>query len=210
MKTIFRQIIGIPIGSDPAPFFANLFLFYYESEWVKSVSRVDFRRARRLFNCFRFIDDLLALNDHEEFARAWKEIYPSELILNRENVDINSATFLDLFIYIVDNIFYYKLFDKRDAFPFHIVRFPYYSSNMPAKMFFSTIAAEILRICRASAEFESFHIACDPFMKRMTKQGAQKHFVKMSLNKLLCRHFHEFNKFGKTKEQLVSGILDLM
>ena len=27
---VFQQKIGIPIGSDPAPFFANLFLFYYE------------------------------------------------------------------------------------------------------------------------------------------------------------------------------------
>ena len=25
---IFRQVIGIPMASDPVPFFANLFLFY--------------------------------------------------------------------------------------------------------------------------------------------------------------------------------------
>ena len=25
---IFRQVIGIPIGSDPAPFFVNLFLYH--------------------------------------------------------------------------------------------------------------------------------------------------------------------------------------
>ena len=56
-KTV-RQIIGIPIGSDPAPFVDNFFLFHYESEWIKSVSRVDFARACLLFNSFRFIDDL--------------------------------------------------------------------------------------------------------------------------------------------------------
>ena len=27
---VFQQIIGIPTGRDPAPFLANLFLFYYE------------------------------------------------------------------------------------------------------------------------------------------------------------------------------------
>ena len=31
---LFLQAIGIPMGVDPAPFFANLFLFYYESEWI--------------------------------------------------------------------------------------------------------------------------------------------------------------------------------
>ena len=29
---IFCQIIVIPMGSDPAPFFANLFLYFYESK----------------------------------------------------------------------------------------------------------------------------------------------------------------------------------
>ena len=28
---IFCQMIGIPMGSDPAPFFAYLFLYFYES-----------------------------------------------------------------------------------------------------------------------------------------------------------------------------------
>ena len=28
---LFRQAVGIPMGSDPAPFMANLFLYYYES-----------------------------------------------------------------------------------------------------------------------------------------------------------------------------------
>ena len=31
---IFWQVIRIAMGSDPAPFYANLFLFNYESEWV--------------------------------------------------------------------------------------------------------------------------------------------------------------------------------
>ena len=34
---IFRQVIGIPIGSDPAPFVANLLLFFYESRWLKDI-----------------------------------------------------------------------------------------------------------------------------------------------------------------------------
>ena len=36
---IFRQVIGIPMGSDPAPFFANLFLFFCESRWLKSIKK---------------------------------------------------------------------------------------------------------------------------------------------------------------------------
>ena len=34
-NTLFRQVIGIPMGTDCAPFLANLFLDSYESEWMK-------------------------------------------------------------------------------------------------------------------------------------------------------------------------------
>ena len=37
---IFCQIIGIPMGSDPAPFFANLFLYYYERRWMNELKGV--------------------------------------------------------------------------------------------------------------------------------------------------------------------------
>ena len=59
-----KTIIAIPMGSDPAPFFANLFLSFYETQWIKSLKRSDYGRARRFLNTFRFIDDLIIFNDH--------------------------------------------------------------------------------------------------------------------------------------------------
>ena len=38
---IFRQITGIPMGSDPAPLFANLFLYFYESKWMNKLKKND-------------------------------------------------------------------------------------------------------------------------------------------------------------------------
>ena len=32
--SMFKQVIGIPMGTDCAPFLANLFLFAYEYEWL--------------------------------------------------------------------------------------------------------------------------------------------------------------------------------
>ena len=133
---IFRQIIGIPMGSDPAPFFANLFLFYYECNWIDRCKKEDYKKARKFHNIFRFIDDLLAINDGGEFGKSFLDIYPPELVLNKENVNDHRTTFLDLCIEIFGNQFIYKLFDKRDAFPFHIVRFPFKCSNLPSKMFY--------------------------------------------------------------------------
>ena len=33
-NVLFRQVIGIPMGTDCAPFLANLFLYSYECEWM--------------------------------------------------------------------------------------------------------------------------------------------------------------------------------
>ena len=137
------------MGSDPAPFFANLFLFFYEVKWIKEVKKSDYGRVRRFLNTFRFIDDLIAANDYGEFERSFKEIYPSELTLKKENEVDTESTFYDLEINVSDRKYNYKLYDKRDTFNFSIVRFPYKESNIPIKMFHSTIGAEILRICRA-------------------------------------------------------------
>ena len=38
-KKIFRQVIGIPMGTDPAPFMANLFLYFYEKNFVLQLKK---------------------------------------------------------------------------------------------------------------------------------------------------------------------------
>ena len=82
------------MGSDPAPFFANLFLFYYECQWMKNLWKNDIGRGKKFANTFRFIDDLIVVNDNGEFERSWKEIYPEELVLEKENQSDESATIL--------------------------------------------------------------------------------------------------------------------
>ena len=57
---------------------------------------------------------------------------PKELKLNKENSDKLEGLFLDLQIEIENGKFMLGLFDKRDNFPFSIVRMPYKSSNLPS------------------------------------------------------------------------------
>jgi hypothetical protein len=209
-NSIFRQKIGIPMGSDPAPFFANLFLHSYESKWIKSISRNNLQLARSFNYIFRYIDDLNALNDNNQFARYHKDIYPPELVLKKENPSHNkTATFLDLNITIINKQFECKLYDKRDAFPFYIVRFPYKSSNMPLRMFYSTIGAEILRICRASSQYNFFINACQPLVIRMRTQGSKDDKLLQSINKIIHKHRVDFDKFHYSTNQLAHQITNI-
>ena len=124
----FCQIIGIPMGSDPARFCANLFLYTYASKWMNERKKNDLIKVRKLCNIFRFIDDLNSINDVGEFESNYSNIYPDELQLRKENTDKHEASFLKLKIKIKDGKFHFALIDKGDSFPFSIVRIPDKSS----------------------------------------------------------------------------------
>ena len=111
---IFCQIIVIPIGSDPAPFFANLFLYFYESKWMNELKKNDLIKAKKLCGIFRFNDHLSSINDGGEFESNYSNIYPEELQLGKENTDKHEASFLDLNIKIKDGKFHFGLFDETD------------------------------------------------------------------------------------------------
>ena len=201
---IFRQIIGIPMGSDPAPFMANLFLYSYESKYVKELKTKDLFTARKFRHTFRFIDDLLAVNDDGEFGRCFEKIYPAELELKKEH-DGEEVSFLDLKIELKGRSFQTALFDKRNSFPFSIVRMPYKSSNIPSKTFYATIGAEILRIGRASSTPKSFSCAGKQIVQRMLRQGADANKLSKILKRTYGRH-EVLKKFGVNAAQFVLSL----
>ena len=195
---IFCQIIAIPMGSDPAPFFSNLFLYYYESRWINELKKKDLIRDRKLFNIF-----LNAINDAGEFAKYFQDVYPEELELGKENSSNLEASFLDLDIKIKDGKFQVGLFDKRDGFPFTIVRMPYRSSNIRLH---SSIGAEILRIARASNNPDCFSLSIKPLVIRMLKQGACKEKLANILCKCFNKHQNDFQYVSRTTQELLDLI----
>ena len=138
------QVIGIPMGSDPAPFFANPFLDHKEADWVKTQRKFGTINVRKINNSFRFIDDLLSLNDGSTFEKHDKDIYPTELELKKENNNNSCASFLDLYIYIENGEFHTRLFDKRDNFGFDIVRMPFYCSMSLGKCSMGALEQSLL------------------------------------------------------------------
>jgi hypothetical protein len=205
---LLRQKIGIPMGLDPAPFFANLFLFYYESEWLNKIKKYDNIKARKFGNTFRFIDDLIAINDGGEFEKSYHEIYPPELELKKENLINTNATFLDLHLHINDRNIFTKLFDKRDDFPFSIVRLPFKQSNMPSKMFYSSLGAEFLRICRATSNLQDVKITSCTLIKRMVNQGGNPHRIEQILRKVILKHLDTFQKYNNSVSAIINFVLE--
>ena len=99
---MFRQVIGIPMGTDCAPFLANLYLYALEFKFLDTLSKKNIRLARRFSNSFRYIDDLLMFNNDGIMDEYKYEIYPKELILNKENKNDKHCNFLDISMNIIN------------------------------------------------------------------------------------------------------------
>ena len=128
---LFRQMIGIPMGTNCAPILADLFLYSYENKFLDNMIKSGHRRLARSFNlCYRCIlDDLIVFNN-KKFLDYLKEIYPSQLTVEKANKSDHMADYLDL-TFVIDSggKLSTRLYDKRDDFDFHIVNFPFLSST---------------------------------------------------------------------------------
>ena len=202
---VFTQSIGIPMGIDPAPFWANLYLYYYENEFIDLLIHTDKCKASKFHGVFRFIDDLCALNDSEEFSNCHQEIYPPVLELKKEHHG-NHATFLDLDISAENGLFVYKLFDKRDAFPFFIVRMPYLSSNIPSFIFYGTFKSEVLRIAKNTLRYEDFKPPIVSLLKRMINQGGCSKKLVKCITDVAEKHICFFESFSKFSRDIAKDI----
>ena len=76
---LYRQVVGIPIGTNCAPPVADLFLFCYEKDLTKDLSSDNQADVIKAFNSTsRYLDDLLNI-DNPYFEGMVNQIYPPEL-----------------------------------------------------------------------------------------------------------------------------------
>ena len=78
---------------------------------------------------------------------------------------------------------------------------------MPSKMFYATIGAEILRICKATSKFSYFLFSAKKLLIRMKKQGAVAVRIKRVLFKMMRRHWSYFEKFLKPAGVIITELL---
>ena len=104
------------MGTNYAPLNADSLLFYYERDFMMSLS--DDKQADIIdtFNTTsRYLDEILNINN-VYFDNMVSQIYPSEFQLNKANTSDTEAAFLDFHLSISNDIVSTKIYDKRDDF----------------------------------------------------------------------------------------------
>ena len=71
---VYKQVIGIPMGTNCAPLIADLFLYWYESQFMAKIYKnpTEHDLVDKFNNTYRCLDDILALNN-TDFGNYIKE-----------------------------------------------------------------------------------------------------------------------------------------
>ena len=93
---LYKQVLGIPMGTNCAPLVADLYLFCYERDFMMSLSH---DKQADVIDAFkttsRYLDDILNIIN-VYFDNMVSQIYPSELQLNKANTSDTKASFFGL------------------------------------------------------------------------------------------------------------------
>ena len=97
----------------------------------------DMTKAVQFSNTFRYIDDLLSVNN-ENFGNYISDIYLSNLELKDTTLTSNEE----------NTPFHLSVYDKRDDFSFRIVNFPHMDSNIPGNPAYGVYISQLVRYVR--------------------------------------------------------------
>ena len=149
---------------------------------------------------------MLCLNN-PSFESEISNIYPEQLKLKRTTEAIDRLSYLDLELSIRDKKFSSDVFDKRDAFNFHIVNFPYLDSNIPSKPAYGVYISQLVRIGRICDSYDGFYKKHYKLTTRLVKQGFHYDKLIFSFKKFSSKYPQIFSKFGVSlRKHIEDGI----
>ena len=193
---LYRQIVGIPMGTNCAPLVADLFLFCYERDFMLSMSNNNQTDIIEAFNSTSsYLDDLLYI-DNPYFEQMVGQVYPTQLQLNKANSSDTEAPFLDLNLSITNVIVSSKIYDKRDDFNFEIVNFPFLDGDVPRSPSYGVYISQLIRFARVFSNVDDFNNRNLFLTAKLLKQGYRYHKIRKAFSKFYHRHSELIVKYN--------------
>ena len=151
---------------------------------------------------YRYVGDLISFS-YKRFKKFISDIYAKELTISKTTESTSVASYLDLhFTRDKNNNTTTKLDDKRYAFGFHIVNFPFISSNIPSAPACCVYASQVIhyaRCCSNYIDFLSRHMA---LVTRLLSLGYKVSRLSNTFKKLFGRHTDLVGQYKKNVCQM--------
>ena len=195
------------MGTNCAPLVADLFLFCYERDFMKSLSRENQSDIIEAFNSTsRYLDDLLNI-DNIYFEQMVVRIYPTELQLKRANSsDTEALFFLDLNLCIFNGTVSTKIYEKRGDFDFDIVNFPFLDGDVPRRTSYGVYISQLIRFARASSDLNDLNYRNEALTAKLLRQSYRYFKLRQAFSKFNRRHSALLEKYSVRLKTLLQHI----
>ena len=109
------------------------------------------------------------------------------------------------FVFIcVPLVFIFRLYDKRDDFDFHIVNFPFLSSNIPSGPSYGVYISQLIRYARCCSHYDDFRYRHKCLVDRLLSQGYKALRLEKSFKKFYGRYQDLIEKYRRSVNTMVS------
>ena len=120
VSKLYRQIVGIPMGTNCDPLVADLYWFCNDRYFMLSLIDDNKSEVIEAFkSTSRYLDNILNIDNN--FLIAWSVIFA---------LSDTDASFLDLHLSILTGLIKTKMYAKKDDFDFDILNFPFLDGDV--------------------------------------------------------------------------------
>ena len=194
---IYKQVIGIPMGTICGPFLANIFLHYYEQEYIEyMVQNEEWENLKCLSALFRYQEDCLVFEDNGVFGSIVSDIYPEEMEIECTNVSPCISTYLDLHVSIHKGKYHYKMFDKRKDFNIEVINYPFLPSNVPIQATYGVFVSQLIRLSQVNCNVHGLKKSVKELCKKFMNQGFCREKLIRRYESFIVRYANLWTVFG--------------
>jgi hypothetical protein len=155
------------MGTNPAPHLADLTCFAHEARAMDRLTMVDPQQARTFASTFRYIDDLLSVDNRKFRTQVTldgqtprsDDIYPNFLTLQETTDHPTRVDFLGMTVSNTVRSFKITVANTKNRFPAPKINYPSLHGNFPAALGYGVLIGQLhrfARICTAVDDFISW------------------------------------------------------
>lgn len=195
--SIEKLVNGIPTGTNCASDVANIFLHIYEKKHIETlVENNNSNYLSYLGDIFRYQDDLINFNTKNINDNFITDIYPKKMTIKNTNITRTKVAYLDLSIEVINNKYYYKLYDKRKDFNFPITNFPNLKGNIPINPAYGVFTSQLIRYSRINLQGKDFIEDCRNLVSKLKDLFFNKNKLLHKYNMFCKNYIHIWAHFG--------------
>ena len=177
----------------------NIKLVNNKEEYLKTVMKPNFKSGTLLG------DDLMGSEMGKVKVIMNKPVYLGQAILDLSKIIMYEFHYDYMVPKYGKNIkLSTRLYDKRDDFDFHIVNFPFLSSNIPSGPSYGVYISQLIRYARCCSHYDDFRYRHKCLVDRLLSQGYKALRLEKSFKKFYGRYQDLIEKYRRSVNAMVS------